>query len=144
VRARGFSLPAAGKTGTTNDAKDVWFVGMTPDLVAGVWLGFDQPRTILPNASGGRLAAPVWADVMSAAYADRPAPAPWTPPAQGIVQARIDPATGLLATGDCPEDAVRDEYFLTGTEPHDYCPLHPESGAERLLKKLFNGLKRIF
>jgi penicillin-binding protein 1A len=97
IRRRGFWLPAAGKTGTTNDAKDVWFVGMTPDLVAGVWLGFDQPRTILPNASGGLLAAPVWADAMKAVYEKRPQPAPWTPPAS-VTSASIDEESGLLAT----------------------------------------------
>lgn len=142
VRAAGFALPAAGKTGTTNDAKDVWFVGMTPDLVAGVWLGFDQPRTIMASATGGRLAAPVFGEVMKAAYTERPAPAGWAPPAQGIVQARIDPATGLLATDNCPTETVRDEFFLSGTEPHEYCPLHPD--GEGLLKRLFNGLRRIF
>lgn len=140
VRARGFTLPAAGKTGTTNDSKDVWFVGMTPDLVAGVWLGFDQPRTIMPSASGGRLAAPVWADVMLAAYEDRPAPADWTPPPEGIVRARIDPASGHLATGNCPDSEVRDEYFLAGTEPRDHCPLHPEGGVGGFLKKLFRKI----
>jgi penicillin-binding protein 1A len=140
VRANGFGLPAAGKTGTTNDAKDVWFMGMTPDLVAGVWLGFDQPRTILPNASGGRLAAPIWANVMSAAYTTRPAPADWSPPA-GIVRARIDAASGHLATGNCPEADVREEFFIVGTVPQDHCPLHPESGV---FGRLLRGLRRIF
>ncbi len=143
VRASGFTFPAAGKTGTTNDAKDVWFVGMTTDLVAGVWLGFDQPRAILPNASGGRLAAPVWARTMAAAYSRRPAPEAWEPP-DGIVTARIDVATGRLATDKCPDADVREEYFLYGTEPADHCPLHPESGAQRLLRRLLNGLRRIF
>lgn len=140
VRARGFSLPAAGKTGTTNEAKDVWFMGATPDLVAGVWLGFDQPATILPNGSGGRLAAPVWADVMKAAYTSRPAPADWSPP-EGIVQVRIDAESGYPATDNCPQESIREEYFIAGTEPHDHCPLHPESG---FFKKLLGGLRRIF
>ena len=56
----GYRGPAAGKTGTTNDGSDVWFVGYTPDLIGTVWIGFDQPRTIVPDASGGRIAAPVW------------------------------------------------------------------------------------
>ena len=54
------SVPVAGKTGTTNDNSDVWFIGMTPDIVAGVWLGFDTPKTITPGAAGGSLAAPIW------------------------------------------------------------------------------------
>src|SRR5690606_27694620 len=64
VRNAGFWLPAAGKTGTTSQRKDAWFVGMTPDLVAGVWIGFDRPKRILPNGSGGSLAAPAWAELM--------------------------------------------------------------------------------
>ena len=71
------SIPVAGKTGTTNDNVDVWFIGMTPDLVAGVWLGFDQPKTIAPGAAGGSLAAPIWGEMMAKYYAGRPAPAPW-------------------------------------------------------------------
>jgi penicillin-binding protein 1A len=116
VRRAGFSLPAAGKTGTTNLARDVWFVGMTPELVGAVWLGFDQPRSILPNAFGGNLAAPVWAQVMTAAYRSRPAPAPWSPPPH-LVVVQIDSATGLPAGPDCPPERVRTEYYLPGTEP---------------------------
>jgi len=120
VRRLGFQHPAAGKTGTTNEARDVWFVGMTPDLVGAVWLGFDRPRTILPNAFGGNLAAPVWAQVMTAAYRNRPAPLPWTPPAH-LVAVPIDTETGLLATTDCPPEHVRIEYYLPGTEPQTQC-----------------------
>src|SRR6185437_9503750 len=64
VRGVGFRGAAAGKTGTTNDATDVWFLGFTPRRVAGVWIGFDQPRSIVPGATGGRLAAPVWGRIM--------------------------------------------------------------------------------
>lgn len=143
IRQRGFALPAAGKTGTTNDAKDVWFVGMTPDLAAGVWLGFDQPKQIAPWAYGGNLAAPVWTDVMRAAYQSRPAPAGWLPPAS-VAQVPIDAATGYLATGNCPPEQVRIEYFRAGSVPHEYCPLHPESAAERAIDRLLRGLKSIF
>lgn len=143
VRRAGFTLPAAGKTGTTNDAKDVWFVGMTPDMVGGVWLGFDRPATILPNASGGMLAAPVWGEVMQAAYRDRPAPDGWTPP-EGVVQVAIDRHSGHRATGNCPDEDVQDQYFLAGTAPADSCPLHPEGGAERFLRRLLGGLRRVF
>ncbi|HEX7119797.1 MAG TPA: PBP1A family penicillin-binding protein [Longimicrobiales bacterium] len=143
VRAAGFHLPAAGKTGTTNDGKDAWFIGMTPDLVAGVWLGLDRPAPILPGASGGSLAAPAWADLMLRAYATRPAPAGWTAPAT-LVRAQVDTATGRLATGNCPPEATRIEYFLPGTEPLDYCQLHPETGIERLFDRLWRGMKSIF
>src|SRR5690606_10908452 len=71
VRARGgipYTLPAAGKTGTTNDATDVWFIGFTPDLLAAVWFGFDRPKRIMNGADGGRYAAPVWADFIRAVY----------------------------------------------------------------------------
>ena len=109
------SVPAAGKTGTTNDNTDVWFVGMTPELVAGVWLGFDQPKTITPGAAGGTLAAPIWARVVAEHYRDRQ-PGRWTPPA-GVVAAEIDRTTGLAADSLTPPAARRTEYFLAGTEP---------------------------
>lgn len=67
VRRAGFTLPSGGKTGTTNDFKDAWFVGFTPNLVAGVWIGFDRPETILPNGYAGELAAPLWAQFMKSA-----------------------------------------------------------------------------
>ena len=143
VRSNGFWLPAAGKTGTTNDNKDVWFVGMTPDLVTGVWLGFDRPRSILPGAGGGRLAAPVWATIMKSAYETRPAPAPWAPPSN-VVSAQVDERTGYLATGNCPAEHIRIEYFLVGTEPEMYCPLHPESGADRFMDNLWRRIRKVF
>lgn len=143
VRSAGFWMPAAGKTGTTNDGRDVWFIGMTPDLAAGVWLGFDRPRPILPGASGGRLAAPVWTEIMTRAYRERPTPAPWTPP-PNVVSAQVDQATGYLATSNCPPDDVRIEYFLVGTEPEMYCPVHPESGVDRFLGDLWRRVRKIF
>ena len=78
ARALGFTLPAAGKTGTTNDFVDAWFVGFTPSLVAGVWVGFDTPRTIIKNGFAGLLAVPMWARFMKAATSDD---------APGVVQA---------------------------------------------------------
>jgi penicillin-binding protein 1A len=123
VRREGFWLPAAGKTGTTNSARDVWFVGMTPDMVGAVWLGFDQPKQILPNAFGGNIAAPIWARTMSAAYASRSAPAGWNPP-PSLVSVPVDIASGQLAAPDCPPAEIRIEHFLPGSEPTDYCPTH--------------------
>jgi penicillin-binding protein 1A len=142
VRRRGFWLPAAGKTGTTNDSKDVWFVGMTPDLVAGVWLGFDQPKTITPSASGGQMAAPVWAELMKAAYETRPNPAGWSPPSE-LVSVPIDVQSGGMATNNCPAENVRIEYFVPGTEPTEYCDLH-RSGAEKAIDKVIEGIRKIF
>ncbi|MES2178091.1 MAG: PBP1A family penicillin-binding protein [Gemmatimonadota bacterium] len=110
------SIPIAGKTGTTNDNVDVWFMGMTPDLVAGVWLGFDRPKTITPGAAGGSLAAPIWAAMMTHYYAGRSAPPMWTPP-PGLVTAELDRATGLLADAMTPQERRYTEYFMPGTEP---------------------------
>jgi penicillin-binding protein 1A len=109
------SIAVAGKTGTTNDNTDVWFVGMTPDLVAGVWLGFDRPKTITPGAAGGSLAAPVFARMVQLAGVGQGGPA-WAPP-EGLISAELDRATGALATLETPADRRYTEYFLDGTEP---------------------------
>jgi penicillin-binding protein 1A len=96
----GFTGPAAGKTGTSNRGEDVWFIGYTPEVTAGVWIGFDQPRPIANQATGGRLAAPVWGRLMSRTYADRPAPRPWpVPPA--VVPLTVDRSTGLVVPPWC-------------------------------------------
>jgi penicillin-binding protein 2D len=115
-RAVPASIPVAGKTGTTNDNVDVWFMGMTPELVAGVWLGFDQPKTIMPGAAGGSLAAPIWGDMMARYYAGRPAPAAWAPPA-GLFTAELDRTTGLPTDALTPPSQRYTEYFIPGTEP---------------------------
>ena len=109
------SLPVAGKTGTTDENTDVWFVGMTPDLVAGVWLGTDKPTSIAPGAAGGTLAAPIFGRMVQLAGATR-ATLPWTPP-PGLVVAELDRATGQLATAATPAERRYTEYFLDGTEP---------------------------
>ena len=109
------TVPVAGKTGTTDDNTDVWFVGMTPDLVAGVWLGFDKPSTIAPGAAGGGLAAPIFGRMLQLAGAARQG-APWLPP-PGLITAELDRATGTLATSTTPPERRYTEYFLDGTEP---------------------------
>jgi penicillin-binding protein 2D len=111
-------VPIAGKTGTTNDNVDVWFVGMTPDLVAGVWLGFDKPKTITSGAVGGGLAAPIWGEMIGHYYADRAA-GTWGAPPDGLAYAELDRATGLVADPATPADERYVEYFLPGTEPAD-------------------------
>jgi len=96
VRAAGFTVPAGGKSGTTNDYTDVWFVGFTRDLVAGIWIGFDQPQTIKPGAQGGRLAAPAWAAFMREVYDRRPTPGDWVEPAGA--QRLLDAQPGIVPT----------------------------------------------
>jgi len=118
-----FRMPAGGKTGTTNDGTDVWFVGYTSDLVAGVWMGFDKPRRIKSNAQGGQLAAPAWTAFMKDVYRRKPAPPDWPRP-NGIVLSRVDRTTGLLATSYCPTDAVVTEFYIAGTEPPRECDVH--------------------
>ena len=105
----------AGKTGTTNDNSDVWFVGMTPELVTGVWMGFDRPQMIAPGAVGGTLAAPIAAQIIAAYYQNRPSGSWLAPP--GVVSAELDRATGKVATLATPTDKRYTEWFLEGTEP---------------------------
>ena len=108
-------IPIAGKTGTTNDNADVWFVGMTPTLVAGVWLGFDKPRTIMPGAGGGTLAAPIWAN-MIARYYGKGSAGEW-PPTPDVSFTEVDRLTGLLPDSLTLPERRQIEYFLPGTEP---------------------------
>jgi penicillin-binding protein 1A len=121
ARAAGFRGPAAGKTGTTNGATDVWFVGYTPEVVASVWFGFDRPVTIVANASGGTLAAPVWARIMNAFYRGRRMPAPWSPPG-GVVTGQVDRRTGMAMDASCPGSGdVYTEYFIHRMPPAQIC-----------------------
>jgi 1A family penicillin-binding protein len=116
------TVPVAGKTGTTNDNSDVWFIGLTPDLVAGVWLGFDKPASIATGAAGGSMAAPIWGKMVARYYASQPqliashAAEQWNPPL-GVIMGDVDRATGELATDQTPPDRRYTEYFVEGTEP---------------------------
>jgi len=118
ARAAGFALDAAGKTGTTNDLRDAWFVGFTPELLAVVWVGLDDNQIL--GLSGAQSALPIWTAFMKRALAGRPN-VPFTAP-PGIVQLEIDRDTGHLAVPACPRVAT--EAFLAGTEPATWCPLH--------------------
>ena len=121
VRDYGVKGLVAGKTGTTNDGADVWFVGYTPNLVAAFWFGYDERHTVAYDASGGRLAAPAWAEFYKSGWTE-PVPAnSWAPPA-GMVGATIDPTTGWLANEWCPARKV--EFFKPGTEPRTECIEH--------------------
>lgn len=129
VWGSGFTVPAAGKTGTTDTYTDAWFIGYTPQIVAGVWMGYDQLQPILPhNAGGGRIAAPAWTAFMKDVYDRRPAPGDW--PIPDTLQLRkIDETTGYLATPFCPVDSTREEWFFPGTEPTQLCPVHSGLGT---------------
>ena len=115
----GFRVPSAGKTGTTNDGADVWYVGFTANLVAGVWVGFDKPKKIMSDAQGGRLAAPAYTDFMIEVYRRKPEPPDWPRPSM-VITRMVDSASGLLAGPLCFDRAYT-EYFLPGTEPVQQC-----------------------
>jgi penicillin-binding protein 1A len=111
-KAAELERPVAGKTGTTNDTHDAWFIGFTPDLLAGVWVGFDADRSLGKDETGGHAAAPIWTAFMKTALADRPV-VDFTVP-EGVTFAQIDRTTGLRAvTGTAAELEV----FVAGTEP---------------------------
>lgn len=135
-----YEVPAAGKTGTTNEGSNVWFLGFTPNLVAGVWFGMDLPVSIVDKATGGGLAAPVWGDFMRRVYYGDPKtgdgavagsrgpaalldiPEPWPIPS-GLIRRRVDRKTGLLASRWCPAEEAYEELYLPGTEPTVPCDL---------------------
>jgi penicillin-binding protein 1A len=113
-RVRAVGKPLAGKTGTTNDGRDTWFIGFTPDLAVGVYVGFDTPRTLGRGETGSSVAAPIFRDFMKRALAGRPAIPFRIPP--GIRLVRVNPTTGLLARAG--ERRVILEAFKPGTEPN--------------------------
>ena len=118
ARGNGFTLDAAGKSGTTNDLRDAWFVGFTPELLAVVWVGFDDNTPL--GLSGTQAALPIWTDFMKRALAGHGNAAFDTPDGIGFVE--IDRDTGRLALPTCPR--VTTEAFLSGTEPLEVCDLH--------------------
>jgi len=125
ARTRGFTLPAAGKTGTSRDA---WFAGFTTRLLCVVWVGFDD-NTELP-LEGAHAALPIWTEFMKRAHRFREyRNVTEFPQPDGVLTAQIDPLSGKLATSGCPRTVA--EVFITGTQPVEYCPLH--GGAGRAL-----------
>jgi penicillin-binding protein 1A len=138
--------PIAGKTGTTNDEKDVWFIGFSPDLVVGVFMGYDKPRHIADRATGGALAAPIFRDFMKVALADKPA-IPFRVPT-GIKLIRVEEKTGMRASpGDNrvileafkPGTAPPDNYSVVGVTDPEGRPLGVSPEADRAIAR-GNGL----
>ena len=118
VRGAGFSLDAAGKTGTTNDLRDAWFVGFTPEILTVVWVGLDDNQPL--SLSGAQAALPIWTQFMKAVLAGHPNRSFEVP--DGVTFVDIDRDTGKLATPGCERTLT--ESFLVGTEPTEYCELH--------------------
>lgn len=118
ARSMGFTHDAAGKSGTTNDQRDAWFVGFTPELLTVAWVGFDDNYPL--GLTGSAAALPIWAEFMRTAMAGRPSTGFRVP--EGVSFAEIDRDSGKLATPDCP--TTFNESFAAGTEPVELCPLH--------------------
>jgi penicillin-binding protein 1B len=127
AKAKTFGVqgPVAGKTGTTDGYRDAWFVGYTPDIAIGVWVGFDDERPL--KLTGAQAALPIWSEL---AVRLMPRGAQDFEMPSGVVQRRIDPRTGQLATSQCPEKTS--EFFIAGTEPTIYCEVHGGGFWEQL------------
>ncbi|MEX2527077.1 MAG: PBP1A family penicillin-binding protein [Gemmatimonadota bacterium] len=133
VRQAGFTGRGAGKTGTSQQTHDTWFVGFTPEVVTAVWMGFDTPRPIVPGGSGGRLAAPVWGRIMARIPRDEGSGSEWPIP-PGVTARNVDPISGLILLEGCPplSGTAAMELFLTRFMPRADCPIQPGL-ASRLL-----------
>ncbi|MEQ1680285.1 MAG: PBP1A family penicillin-binding protein [Nitrospira sp.] len=125
ARVLGVHGPVAGKTGTTDGYRDAWFIGYTPDMAIGVWVGFDDERAL--KLTGAQAALPIWSEL---ALRLIPHDSPDFETPVGVVQRKIDPKSGQLATSQCPEKRV--EFFITGTEPTVYCEVHGGGLWERM------------
>ncbi|MGE3844633.1 MAG: penicillin-binding transpeptidase domain-containing protein, partial [Vicinamibacterales bacterium] len=113
ARAAALGWPLGGKTGTTNDFTDAWFVGFDPDITVGVWVGHDQKRPLGPSETGASAALPIWIEVMKSWIASRPARPTFTPPGN-VVFVSVDRSTGTSSEG--APDAIN-EAFISGTQP---------------------------
>ncbi len=142
VRSVGFRGAAGGKTGTTDDATDAWFVGFTSELVGTVWVGFDEVRPLPARATGGGVAAPVWGRIMAAVYDDRPVPE-WPKRPAGVIVLHTDPETGMPLEEGCrpSRDDARLELFVEGSEPAFICP---RRGGGGLLDRIGGWFGSIF
>ena len=124
----GLRVPMGGKTGTTDDYTDAWFVGFTPEIVAGIWVGYDAQQRIMANAGGGRIVAPAWTKFMRDVYERRPPPPDWPRP-DSLITREVDWSNGKLATPFCPIEVRRWEWFYPGTEPNEVCSVHSPFGV---------------
>ena len=127
--AKVLNIPIAGKTGTSNDAKDTWFIGLTPDYAIGVWIGYDDPRPMARD-TGGSNAVPVYVDIMK--QMNQPAKSFARPP--HVVEATIDRATGLLAPDGAPKASTLTEVFLEGSQPTEVAPMPDDVTADTKTK----------
>lgn len=126
ARSKGFNAPAAGKTGTSDHARDAWFIGFTPTISTGVWVGFDDNSQM--NLTGGAAAAPIWGAFMQCA-ATYTANRSFIPPPD-VTSVQVDADSGVTATESCPNERVVKEVFVRGTEPIKTCPLHPGTARD--------------
>jgi penicillin-binding protein 1A len=133
---RPLGVPCAGKTGTTNEFRDAWFIGFTPERIAGVWIGHDQPKNLGKRESGGRVAAPVWLHYMKNTLGTGSRKS-FSMPA-GIVFARIDTKTGLLASRSSKK--TRLECFTEGTEPKEFSPEEGDQDEVDFFKEEFDSV----
>ena len=150
ARQLGFKLPAAGKTGTTNEYRDAWFIGFTPKLAAGVWVGFDTPKPIVRNGYAADVAVPLWASLMKDATAgDKPE---WLATPKGVIGLQVCRLSGKRPGDGCgtvhvvnddgsetEKSMIYTEYFVRGTQPEDTCPLHQGRSIFGKVAGLFGG-----
>ena len=141
VRGQGFEWPAAGKTGTTNESTDAWFVGFTPEYITLTWVGFDRKQRIRYNGTGGVLAAPVWTDFMKVAHEGLEIPEEGFPEPPGLEHVNVTTRTGMLAAGFCGMAAYT-EIMIPGTEPEHYCNAPRQDAGVPLLEGPLDGESR--
>jgi penicillin-binding protein 1A len=127
--AASLKIPIAGKTGTSNEAKDTWFLGLTPDYAIGVWIGFDDPRP-MGRDTGGTTAVPVYVDIVK--HMNPPAKA-FVRPAH-VVEMTIDKATGLVAPEGAPKGTTMIDVFVEGSQPTEIAPMPDDVTTENKTK----------
>ena len=137
LKDMGILFPVGGKTGTTNKYKDAWFVGYTPDILALVWVGFDDGSSI--HASGARAALPIWAELIS--NLPQFVSGNWFKEPSGVVKRTVCSESGQLAIKNrCPHQV--EEYFLADNVPLDYCPIHRWAQFRHMIKGVKDFVKQ--
>jgi penicillin-binding protein 1A len=138
IRGRGFEWPAAGKTGTTNESTDAWFVGFTPEYITLTWVGFDRKQRIRYNGTGGVLAAPIWTDFMKVAHEGMEVPDEGFPEPPGLDHVAVTTTTGMRAAPFCDMPSY-EEIFLPETVPEHFCNVPREDTGVPLIEIPGNG-----